>query len=77
MFLYQLETKESDKAFLAREIVRCPATVPLNVMLSLQPETEIVVQLSNKAKYKAVIQTVQFPDSENGVSQGWLYIIRK
>jgi len=76
MFLYQLNSKASDNAFLAREIVKCPATLPLDEMLSLEPDLQIVVQLSNKSKYKAVIKSVRFPVVQKGIAQGIIEIIR-
>ncbi len=56
MNYYQLENKAMDEQFLNNSPVRCRVTIAVKDVL--QPDQELIVMLSNGAKYKGKITEV-------------------
>ena len=59
MNLVQLSGKDRDVEFLAGVIVQCMVEIPEKLVDTIQPQQLIVVQLSNKSKYKGIITTCE------------------
>jgi hypothetical protein len=76
MYIYQLDNKTKDDAFLKGETLDCPAVLSSEKLKELQPSAGIVIQLSNKSKYKAIIKAIQFIETENGIAEGFFQIAR-
>jgi hypothetical protein len=76
MYIYQLDSKVKDDAFLKGEMLDCPAVLSTGKLKDLQPSTRIVIQLSNNSKYKAIIKAVQFAETKTGIVEGFLQIVR-
>jgi hypothetical protein len=58
MLSYQFDTREQDAQFLKGEPVLCKMI--LNERQSVEPQDQLVVQLSTGSKYKGTILTVNF-----------------
>jgi hypothetical protein len=76
MNLYQLESKEMDRAFLIGEAVKCSAMLKEELFKNIKAGDKIVVQLSNRSKYMAVIKSLDFTIT-NGTARGSFELIRK
>jgi hypothetical protein len=75
MHFYLLESREADLAFLQKQIVRCPATLSMAQLDSLKPGSKIVIQLSTRSKYMAVIQDMKF-QMQGNLMCGFLEVMR-
>jgi hypothetical protein len=75
MNFYKLDNKETDDDFLARKTVRCKAVVKVAALDSLQTGNAIVIQLSNRSKYKGKIIAFHY-QLANNLADGFLEIVR-
>jgi hypothetical protein len=76
MNLYQLENSVQDRAFLDRMIVRCKFAIPSRDVKTIAIGATLVVQLSDRRKFKGRIITSQFL-SENNLAHGTFDIQRQ
>jgi hypothetical protein len=75
MYAYQLGSKDLDQRFLDRKLIECEAVVPEANAGALIAGSKVVVQLSNKSKYMAVVREFKFA-IKNGHAEGFLYLQR-
>jgi hypothetical protein len=73
MYFYQLESKEADRAFLQKEIIKCAAVISDISLSALTPGNKIVIQLSNKSKYMATVIDTEF-SIVDAHAHGFLYL---
>jgi hypothetical protein len=76
VLIYSLDNRQSDRDFLENKIVQCKAVVPLNQLEDISPGKPIVVQLSNRSKYKGKILAFNY-ESKKGFAEGLIEIIRQ
>ena len=77
MNLVQLSDKDRDIQFLAGVTVECIVEIPEKLVNTVQPEQLIVVQLSNRSKYKGIIMTCEVRDTAQSLVSAQLGIRRK
>jgi|GEM_PF-4441211 len=75
MHYYTLDSKTMDSDFLARKPVRCNAVVPVSMISSLHYGNPIVVQLTDRSKYKGIIRKFEY-QIKNDIAEGFLEIVR-
>lgn len=68
--------KECDQKFLDGEVVICPFAIKESLLNTLSPESDIVIQLSNRKKYKGRIVSSRYEIKE-GVATGSMRIEKK
>jgi hypothetical protein len=72
---YYLLDPEMDVEFLNGKPVRCKMTIVLNQLHALKEGEPIVIQLSNRSKYKGRITCVNYR-LNNGVAEGYFEVTR-
>lgn len=76
MHIYMLDNKGQDKLFLEKQPVKGRAVIAIQDVDSLTPGNEVVVQLTNRAKYKGVILDYKYIVVK-GNAEGELTLVRK
>jgi hypothetical protein len=75
MNLYVLNDPSDDRNFLANQVVSCPIAASVKELEKIQPGNSIVVQLSNRKKYKGVVRALSVTRYNDRV-EGTMEIIR-
>jgi hypothetical protein len=75
MNLYVFHDRQQDEQFLANKVVVCPIAGSLKELEKIHAGCSIVIQLSNRKKYKGVVRSVSFQQNKE-TAVGTMDVVR-